>query len=75
MHQSLIDFLINPLKLKVGVNIRLDGLKLARDFDVYVEGMIELSEKARAVVPPIVFARTSGVISLATLVEQFVRPS
>lgn len=57
--RGVIDLLQDPKRIKLGVNIRGDALKLARDFNrqsdrakhIHVAGMLELSTLAKTVDP------------------------
>ena len=71
---SLKGWLENKAIFKCGVNIKNDGMKLQRDFDVCIDGLIETSHLARESTD-MNFSRPGGVVSLAELSERIVKPT
>ena len=64
--EALRELLVDPTVVKVGLNARGDAHKIRRDFNIPVEGVLELREFARERVQP---GKAPESYSLAALVE------
>ncbi|EPQ29498.1 uncharacterized protein PFL1_02717 [Pseudozyma flocculosa PF-1] len=67
----LLALLTDARRIKTGVAIRNDALKLQRDFGVACRGLVELSHVARAVDPSSWEGRRGGLISLRDLTRVY----
>ncbi|CED83038.1 Predicted 3'-5' exonuclease [Phaffia rhodozyma] len=67
----LLSILSDPNRIKVGVNIRGDALKLKRDFGVFVRGFVDISHLARSV-DPIRTGPGKTIISLQNLTNYYI---
>ncbi|KNF06882.1 hypothetical protein PSTG_00198 [Puccinia striiformis f. sp. tritici PST-78] len=75
MPDSLVDFLVNPQIVKIGVGIRNDGLKLLRDHKLgqkpFLNSFLELSRLVRALGQPDCASGYSRLISLQQIVADY----
>ncbi|WAR52021.1 hypothetical protein PtB15_1B460 [Puccinia triticina] len=74
---SLLDFLVNPQIVKIGVGIRNDGLKLIRDHKLgpkpFLNSFLELSRLVRALGQPDCASGYSRLISLQQIVADHLK--
>ncbi|KAI9270703.1 ribonuclease H-like domain-containing protein [Phascolomyces articulosus] len=63
---ELVRFLKNPNLFKSGVNIRGDGLKLQRDFNVVTNGLVELERMTRHIDSPLLMQTHKRSLSALT---------
>jgi hypothetical protein len=77
MPSCLIDFLVNPQIVKIGVGIRNDGLKLIRDHKLgqkpFLNSFLELSRLVRALGQPDCASGYSRLISLQQIVADHLK--
>ncbi|PLW47802.1 hypothetical protein PCASD_04366 [Puccinia coronata f. sp. avenae] len=77
MPSSLVEFLVNPQIVKIGVGIRNDGLKLIRDHRLgpkpFLNSFLELSRLARALSQPDCASGYSRLIALQQIVADHLK--